>query len=86
MKNQLKFKNKLSLKIRNALKATSRFQNKLKSKSTKGYRFEGVDWIINRIQSSFFRQLSALKKFGAITDLFITRSADENRFLMLMGY
>lgn len=48
--------------------------------------FKGIDWLINRIQSGFYRQLTALRKFGPISDIYITREVEENRFMLVMGY
>jgi len=67
--------------------AKNKHKNKLKSHlKDDDDTFRGVDWLVNRIQSSFFRQLSALRKNGPITDVFVTRENDENRFMLLMGY
>lgn len=52
----------------------------------KGDEYKGLDWFINRVQSCFFRQLSALRKHGPISDMFVTRENVANVFMLKMGY
>lgn len=62
------------------MKAKNRIHSQLKGE------FRGLAWFINRIQSCFFRQLTALRKHGPISDLMITRDTHANVYLLKMGY